>query len=165
MASTFTFLTRTQYSFQGTERSIARFLDSLANAGISITAYDIYKTNDIPGINLVVGFTDRIVPEWDTQVEAILNSGKYCWCKQNVLQVRGTPPGTVGVIRTIYGALFCKVNVKHIYMGEGITIDGRQENSRIVDTSDNVMAQLLLSMNPIPQCPRTASSGHGCNKC
>jgi hypothetical protein len=167
MATGFTFLIRTQYSFQGTERSIARFLDAVAEGGISITAYDIYKVNCVPSINLVVGFADRVVNEWDAQVEVILNGGNYRWCKKSVLQVRGAPAGTVGVIRTIYGALFCEDEINHIYLSEGITVDGRQENCRILDVKDNVMAQVILSMNPIPQCPRTASSGsnHGCKKC
>lgn len=155
MTDSFQFLTRIQYTVRTTQRGLARLLDSIAEAGISICGYVIWNdANDCStNARIVVGYPDSVNSNWDQQMIEILKVGRYNAQYKNVLQVIGSPPGTVGVIRTIWGALFCKVDIVDIYLSEGLP----GLNLRIVDCKDSddiPKVMRILSANPIPQCLR-----------
>jgi len=143
---TFQTFLRIQYSVIGSQARIAELFDQIAAQQISITAYVIERKQECTHLHFVVGLPDSTNPIWDREVIELLNTNCYRYGVKNIVQVSGIPPGTVGVIRTIYGGLFCQVKIYRIYLGEA--------THRFIDSDEPYKVMEILSQVPIKQCPR-----------
>jgi hypothetical protein len=135
----FTFLLRTQFSFKTSSSDFNSVLKSIADEEISITAYNIKQRKNCVRVLLVVGLPNSTEKdaEWNRKVKSILRRHDICYTRKKIVQASGVPSGVTGVISSIYDALYEKVQIYNIYLGE--------DTNRMIDTNNNKRVIRLLS--------------------
>lgn len=155
----FTFKIRTQFSCVVNDQTLSSILNGIAKQAINITGYLQTKPlntennnfshhfgSDRNIVRLVVGSPDFESSSDLLGVRKILDGLNVEFQEKSVIQVVDIPPGVPGVINSIFGALWCKVIVHAIYIGE--------ETRLFIDPSDIYEALLILSRTPLNQCPK-----------
>jgi hypothetical protein len=151
-SSGFIFQLRTQFSFIVDDRTLSHILSGIAKQAINITGYlqtvsfDINRksSNDVICdsniVRLVVGSPDSETARDLLGVREILNSLGVKFRQKEVIQVLQVPPGVPGIINGIFSALWRRVIVFAIYIGE--------ETRLFIDVSDNKKALQILNQTP-----------------
>ncbi|ANX11734.1 hypothetical protein ABE41_006910 [Fictibacillus arsenicus] len=140
---------KTQFSFCVSDKKLSCILSEIANQGININGYEqsVFPTKrNFNMVRLVPGTTESQTKDDYYTVIAILRDFGVCFNQKKVIQILDLPAGVPGQINTIFGALWCKVDVFSIYIGEN--------DSLYLDVSDNHKAICKLSQDPIKQCPK-----------
>ncbi len=158
-ASGFAFKIRTQFSFSVDDPTLSCILNSIANQDISITGYFQTKHFEIDSsrndnekfnfVRLVVGSPDAETSRDLMGVRDVLNSLGVKFQEKSVIQVVQIAPGIPGIINGLFGALWCRVTLNALYLGE--------ETRLFIDVSDICKALLILGKVPLEQCPRQCS--------
>lgn len=139
MATSFTFLTRTQFKFRTEAAKFDAILKAIAGAKVSINAYNIKQRKNHPRVLLVVGLPGNVDEDakWNKRVKLILREYEICYTYKEVVQVIGIPSGVSGVISRIYNALYREVQIYNIYLAE--------DTHRIIDSDNNRRVIRILS--------------------
>lgn len=154
----FSFKIRTQFSFIVNDPTLSSILGGIAKQGINVTGFlqtkpvNTENTNahnygsDQNIVRLVVGSPDSENSSDLLGARKVLDNLDVEFQEKPVIQVVGIPPGVPGIFNSIFGALWCKVMVYAMYVGELTRL--------ILDTSDILETLLILSRIPLPQCPK-----------
>jgi len=167
----FTFRIRTQFSFTVDDRTLSCILSGIAQRQINITGYiqtKFFETGNTfsDGLNLNCNVVRLVVGSPDAEsssdllgVRDVLDTLAVKFQETAVIQVLEITPGVPGIINGIFGALWCRVTVNAIYIGE--------ETRLFIDASDIGQALIILSIPPVEQCPKQCSpcSGVNCKLC
>lgn len=142
---------KTQFSFCVSDKILSCILSEIANQGININGYEqsIFpaKHKKCNTVRLVPGTTDSQSQDDVCTVITILRDLGVCFNQKKVIQILDLSAGVPGQINAIYGALWCKVDVFSIYIGE--------DNTLFLDVSNNDKTIRKLSVYPVKQCPKT----------
>ncbi|MDR6224936.1 hypothetical protein JOE21_000927 [Desmospora profundinema] len=110
---------RTQFTFVTDDPTLHRILSGIAFTRTNITGYFQTKiSNRFNLVKFVVGPPDFERPRDLRIVRSILRFLGVRFQEEKVIQFRRIIPGTPGVINTLFGALWFRVRVKAIYLGE-----------------------------------------------
>jgi len=112
------YMKRLQFSFRVPDQTLNRILNGIANRGINITGLVQTKRGKLNFVKLVVGPPGRFSTRANRGVREVLCSLGVTFREETVLQILNIIPGTPGVTRSIYEALFRHVKVKAMYDGE-----------------------------------------------
>ncbi|BCB02801.1 hypothetical protein [Bacillus sp. KH172YL63] len=115
----FQFQVYRQFTFQVNDRILSSFYNELAMEDINITGLvQVKEKNGTNFVKIVVGTpSQQTYCELETTRE-VLRSLCVKFQEYDIIQVYGFPPETPGIVNTLYGALWCKVKVRAIYIGE-----------------------------------------------
>ena len=113
---------------------------------INITGYiPVKEGSGLHFLKVVVG-TSTVQAARDFEVtRRTLRSLGVKFKEKEIIQVFGFPPVTPGVLNTLYGALYCKVNVKSMYIGE--------DNVLYIDVAQLEKAVRILNQPYLKRCP------------
>ncbi|MBM7621918.1 hypothetical protein JOC95_003826 [Bacillus tianshenii] len=140
----FDYLLRTQFSFTADDPALANLLKGIADQKININAFAQLKGNDTNYVRLVVGSSEAEAPIELQSVRRILRSLKIRFQEKQVIQIIRLRAGRAGQIDDIYSALWCKVEVRSIYIGEKTNV--------YVDSTDLDQVIAILSSENIEPC-------------
>lgn len=154
----FKFRIRTQFSFTVNDRTLSCILKGIADQKVNIDGYfqtKIRKKTNCNVVRLVVGPV-----EFETQkdlrvVRRVLRTLGVKFQEKKIIQVFGFPAEVPGIINNLFGALWCKLKVKAIYLGEKSKI--------YLDVSDIPKTIQILSEGKITQCPKRCRPSTGIN--
>lgn len=148
-SDSFAYRIRTQFSFLASNRTLHKILSGIACESINITGYLQTKRleteckpcldidPDCNLVRLVVGIPDDETKKDLRGTREVLESLCVDFQEQPVIQVVEIMPGVPGVINAVFGALWRKVDVYAIYIGENTAL--------FVDVSDIEKAVDILS--------------------
>lgn len=140
----FDYLLRTQFSFTADDPAMANLLKGIADQKININAFAQLKGNDTNYVRLVVGSSEAEAPLELQSIRRILRSLKIRSQEKQVIQIIRLRAGRAGQIDAIYSALWCKVDVRAIYIGEKTNV--------YVDSTDLDQVITILSSENIEPC-------------
>ncbi|TMU88300.1 hypothetical protein FGG79_09435 [Bacillus sp. BHET2] len=108
-----------QFTFQTNDRIVSSFFNDLAMEEINITGLvQVKEKNGTNFMKVVVG-TPVVQTTNDLETtRCVLRSLGVKFLEYDIIQVYGFPPETPGIVNILYSALWCKVKVRAIYIGE-----------------------------------------------
>lgn len=134
-----------QFTFEANDPILSEFLNEVAMNNINITDY--LQNREMIGRNcvqVVVG-TPTAQKERDiNSTRRILKGLGIKFCEYDIIKVFGFPPVTPGIINTLYGALWCKVKVRSMVIGEETLI--------YIDVDDIDQALRILRQPTLRRC-------------
>ena len=145
MGASLGFNIRTQVTFTVSDRELAMILNGLAEAGVNINGY--FQT--IAGkrnffVRMVVGTTLEET-EYDLcTLHNVLRMVGVCYRENQVIQLLDPVSGVPGQLNAIFGTLWCRMQVRAVYLGEDSNI--------YLDVSNIGLALHLLSKENPPRC-------------
>ncbi|MDN4071926.1 hypothetical protein [Fictibacillus terranigra] len=137
---------RTQFRMMADDPTLAKLLKHLALSGININGFQQLKPDPYSPLSVfrfVVGSTEGESPNEIEAVRNILSSSHVHWTEKHVIQILEIASGAPGQLGMIQGALWCKVKIEAIYLGEKTKI--------YLDVSNNKEAIKVLSQ-PLQLC-------------
>ncbi|SDJ16744.1 hypothetical protein [Alteribacillus bidgolensis] len=144
--NSFTFNIRTQFFFVVDDRTLSRILSGIAEEGVNINGYlqtkFSFKNHNL--VRLVVGSTDSESNHDIRVVRGVLIKLSVKLQEKKVIQVLEITSGVPGQVNSIFGALWCKLNVEAIYVGE--------DTKLYLDVLDINEAIQILSQEDPEQC-------------
>ncbi|MED2975099.1 hypothetical protein P4361_23095 [Fictibacillus sp. B-59209] len=138
---------RTQFLLIADDRTLAKLLKHFALNGININGFQQLKPDPNSPQNVVrfvVGSTEGEIPNEIQAVRNTLYPLHLHWTEKQVIQILDIASGAPGQIGMIHGALWCKVKIKAIYLGEQTKI--------FLDVSNNKEAIRILSQPQLQLC-------------
>jgi hypothetical protein len=150
-AGGFAYKIRTQFSFLADDQKLSRVLGGIAGRDISITGYlQTILPEDARGcsnlVRLVVGSPDSETAADIGGVRSVLGSLDIEFQEDPVIQVLLIAPGIPGILSGIFAALWRRVQVNAMYLGE--------ETRIFVDVSDVCKALFILSQTTAEKSPK-----------
>lgn len=141
--SNFDFDIRTQFTFQTGYGKLNSVLNGLTEEGININGYfQTVANRKTHFVRMVVGTSDDEDLQELKKVKKILRKYSVKFQEKQVIQILDLPAGVPGQVSTIYGALWSKLQVNAIYLGE--------DNNLYLDASHIGQAIKILSKINIP---------------
>ncbi|MCA1318313.1 hypothetical protein LC085_00190 [Bacillus tianshenii] len=141
--SNFDFDIRTQFTFQTGYGKLNSVLKGLTDEGININGYfQTIANRKTNFVRMVVGTSEDEDLQELKKVKKILRKYAVKFQEKQVIQVQDLPAGIPGQISAIYGALWSKLQVNAIYLGE--------DNNLYLDTSHIGQTIKILSRIDIP---------------
>lgn len=113
---------RTEFSFITDDQTLAVILDTIANESVNISGYFTTRTKDHKNFVRLVPGTNESENERDLQVvRKTLQALKIRFNKEKIITISNSrvPAGTPGGYSKLYNSLWCRVEVKSFYLGEG----------------------------------------------
>ncbi|MFE7062961.1 hypothetical protein ACFVAD_12505 [Sutcliffiella sp. NPDC057660] len=142
--NSFEYLLRTQFSFTVDDLTLTNLLKALAEQKLNINAYAQLKSNSQNFVRVVVGSSEAETPAETLSVRRILRGLKVNFLEKQVIQIIRLRAGKAGQIDDIFSSLWCKVEVRAIYIGEKTNV--------FVETSDLDQLISILSQEEIEPC-------------
>ncbi|QFT87527.1 hypothetical protein FIU87_02585 [Bacillus sp. THAF10] len=136
---------RTQVTFTASDRELSKILNGLAEAGVNINGYFqtlAGKRNSF--VRMVVGTTSEETERDVRTLRKVLRIVGVRYRENQVIQLLDPVSGVPGQLNAIFGTLWCKMQVRAIYLGEDSTI--------YLDVSNIGLALKLLSKENPPRC-------------
>ncbi|MGD6830607.1 hypothetical protein ACQCT5_00500 [Sutcliffiella halmapala] len=140
----FEYLLRTQFSFTVDDATLDSILKAIAEQKININAYAQIKNSSQNLIRLVVGSSEAENPSDLQGIRRILMPLRLKIQEKQVIQIIRLRAGKAGQIQDIFSSLWCKVEVKAIYIGEKTNV--------YVETTDLDQLINILSEEEIEPC-------------
>lgn len=120
-------------------------------------------------VKMVVGPPEQADPNQDAKLRAILIDLGVIFQEYDVLQLLGFPAGQPGIIRGVYGSLFCRGTdfVRAIYNGEALCPSCTVPEFLDVgpDPSNLQLALTILPNRESNQCPLTGCGTGSATNC
>ncbi|MDM5340468.1 hypothetical protein QUF84_25060 [Fictibacillus enclensis] len=136
---------RNQFVIGVNDRTLAKLLKTLALNGININGFQQHKTSSFQNIfRFVVGKTEGENNNDLQTVRGILKQLQVEWWEKKVIQILEIASGAPGQLGMVYGALWCRVKIETIYLGENTKL--------YLDVSDNQEAIFILSAPELKLC-------------
>ncbi|KMJ57256.1 hypothetical protein AB685_17810 [Bacillus sp. LL01] len=136
---------RTQFTFTVSDRDLSKVLNGLAEESVNINGYfQTLAGKKFNFVRMVVG-TSADEPERDIRiVRRVMKQVGVRYRENQIIQLLDRVYGVPGQVNTIFGTLWCKMQVRAVYLGE--------DNNIYLDVSNIGYAIRLLSeVNP-PRC-------------
>ena len=136
---------RTQFNFIVNDQTFACILKDIANNDVNIVGLSTTKSRDKHNfIRLVAGTTESENKRDLKVVSEALESFDVSFKQETIIAILNIPAGIPGVFSRIFNCLWCKVEVKSIYLGEKDTI--------FISVSNIKKATEILSLENLEQC-------------
>ncbi|NMH72159.1 hypothetical protein HF078_03625 [Bacillus sp. RO2] len=136
---------RTQFTFTVSDRDLSRILNGLAEESVNINGY--FQTLAGKKFNFVRMVVGTSAEERERDIRAVRKVMKRVgvrYRENQVIQLLDSISGVPGQINAIFGTLWCKMQVRAVYLGEDSTI--------YLDVSNIGYAIRLLSEENPPRC-------------
>jgi hypothetical protein len=138
---------RTQFYFKADDKTLSNILNQLTLYRINLNGYVsevLNKNGDLKTVRVVTGTTEG-ENEFDIQtMRNILKHYRVRYQEKHVIQVLEILSGPPGQINTLYGALWCKMPVHAVYIGEDTKI--------YLDVTDMGKALEILTQPNLEMC-------------
>lgn len=113
---------RTEFSFITDDQTLASILAMIAEGEVNISGYFTTRTKDKQNFVRLVPGTNDSESKRDLQVvRKTLQALNVRFCKERIVTISSTevPAGIPGGYSHIYSKLWCRVDVRSFYQGEG----------------------------------------------
>jgi hypothetical protein len=145
---TFRYHLKTQFTFCVNDNLLSCILSNIADCGINLNGYEqtSFQKHDIKFnlIRLVPGTTEAQSKKDVLTVKEILRDSGVRFQQKTVIQLLELPSAVPGQVSMIFAALWCRVKVFAIYIGE--------DNTLFLDVSNNKRAVCILSQDNVEPC-------------
>lgn len=136
---------RTQFTFTLSDRELSHILNGLAEESVNINGYfQTLAGKNFNFVRMVVG-TSAEESERDIRVVSkVMKQVGVRYRENQVIQLLDSISGVPGQVNAIFGTLWCKMQVRAVYLGE--------DNNIYLDVSNIGYAIRLLSEEHPPRC-------------
>lgn len=113
---------RTEFSFITDDQTLAVILSDIAEESVNISGYFTTRTKDDKNFVRLVPGTNETENKRDLQVvRKTLQALQIQFNKEKIITISNSriPAGIPGGYSNLYNSLWCKVEVKSFYVGEG----------------------------------------------
>ncbi|WP_404469492.1 hypothetical protein [Sutcliffiella horikoshii] len=136
---------RTQFTFTVSDRNLSRILNGLAEDSVNINGY--FQTLAGKKFNFVRMVVGTSVDESERDIRVVRKVMKQVgvrYRENQVIQLLDSVSGVPGQVNAIFDTLWCKMQVRAVYLGE--------DNNIYLDVSNIGYALRLLSEENPPRC-------------
>ncbi|MGD6781805.1 hypothetical protein ACQCT3_19835 [Sutcliffiella horikoshii] len=136
---------RTQFTFTVSDRDLSRILNGLAEESMNINGY--FQTLAGKSFNFVRMVVGTSAEESERDIRVVRKVMKWVgvrYRENQVIQLLDSTSGVPGQVNAIFGTLWCKMQVRAVYLGE--------DNNIYIDVSNIGHAIRLLSEEAPPRC-------------
>ncbi|NLP52571.1 hypothetical protein [Bacillus sp. RO1] len=136
---------RTQFTFTVSDPDLSRILNGLAEESVNVNGY--FQTLAGKKFNFIRMVVGTSVEERERDIRAVRKVMKRVgvrYRENQVIQLLDSISGVPGQINAIFGMLWCKMQVRAVYLGEDSNI--------YLDVSNIGYAIRLLSEENTPRC-------------
>ncbi|UAL47848.1 hypothetical protein K7887_02445 [Sutcliffiella horikoshii] len=136
---------RTQFTFTVSDRNLSRILNGLAENSVNINGY--FQTLAGKKFNFVRMVVGTSVDESERDIRVVRKVMKQVgvrYRENQVIQLLDSISGVPGQVNAIFATLWCKMQVRAVYLGE--------DNNIYLDVSNVGHAIRLLSEEEPPRC-------------
>ncbi|GGI15505.1 hypothetical protein [Gottfriedia solisilvae] len=110
---------RTQFTFTASDQTLSNILNDIAKHSVNLLALTTTKNRDKKNfVRIVAGTTETETNRDFNVVRKTLDSHNVSFKEETIIALLNIPPGVPGVFNQLYGSLWCKVQVKSMYLGE-----------------------------------------------
>ncbi|MBT2698522.1 hypothetical protein J7E79_13995 [Bacillus sp. ISL-40] len=110
---------RMQFTFMADDRTLACILRQIAANAVNLVSLVITKSrNKNNFIRLVAGTSESETSRDLRVVRKTLQSQHITFKEEEIITISNIPAGIPGVFSRFYNSLWCKVEVKSVYLGE-----------------------------------------------
>lgn len=136
---------RTQFTFIANDQTLSCVLNDIAKESVNLVSLTPTKSRDKNNfVRLVAGTSESENNRDLSVVRESLESLHVAFKEETIIAIPNIPAGISGVFNTLYGSLWCKVEVKSIYLGENDII--------LINVSNIKRATEILSQENLKQC-------------
>ena len=136
---------RTQFTFTISDRDLSRILNGLAEENVNINGYfQTIAGKNFNFVRMVVGTSTEESESDIRRVRRVMKQVGVRYRENQVIQLLDSVSGVPGQINAIFGTLWCKMQVRAIYLGE--------DNTIYLDVSNIGYEIRLLSEENPPRC-------------
>ncbi len=136
---------RTQFTFTISDRHLSRILNGLAEESVNINGYfQTLAGKKYNFVRMVVGTTAEERESDIRTVRKVMKQVGVRYKENQIIQLLDRVSGLPGQVNTIFGTLWCKMQVRAVYLGE--------DNNIYLDVSNIGYAIRLLSEENPPRC-------------
>ncbi len=110
---------RTQFTFTANDQTFSNILNGISTHTVNIVGLTTTKNRNKNNFVRIVAGTSETETNRDLNVvRKTLNSQNVSFKEETIIALLNIPAGVPGVFNLLYGSLWCKVDVKSIYLGE-----------------------------------------------
>ncbi|MGD6874776.1 hypothetical protein ACQCU1_21685 [Sutcliffiella horikoshii] len=136
---------RTQFTFTVSDRDLSRILNGLAEESVNINGYFQTLTGkNFNFVRTVVGTSAEESERDIHNVRKVMKQVGVRYRENQVIQLLDSISGVPGQVNAIFGTLWCKMQVRAVYLGE--------DNNIFLDVSNIGYAIRLLSEEDPLRC-------------
>ncbi|MEH6936476.1 hypothetical protein V7056_01315 [Bacillus sp. JJ664] len=136
---------RTQFIFTANDQTLSNILNDIAKHSVNLLALTTTKNRDKKNfVRIVPGTTETEANKDLNVVRKTLNSFNVSFKEETIIALFNIPPGVPGVFNQLYGSLWCKVQVKSMYLGENDIV--------FLNVSNIKKATEILSQENLKRC-------------
>lgn len=136
---------RTQFTFTVSDSDLSPILNGLAEENVNINGYfQTLAGKNFNFVRMVVGTSAEEVERDIRVVRRVLKQVEVRYKENQVIQLLDRISGVPGQFNAIFGTLWCKMQVRAIYIGE--------DNNFYLDVSNIGYAIRLLAEDNPPRC-------------
>ncbi len=136
---------RTQFTFTVSDQDLSRILNGLAEESININGYfQTLAGKNFNFVRMVVGTSVEESVRDIRMVRKVMKQVGVRYRENQVIQLLDSVSGVPGQVNAIFGTLWCKIQVRAVYLGE--------DNNIYLDVSNIGYALRLLSEENPPRC-------------
>ncbi|WP_404447606.1 hypothetical protein LG307_02355 [Sutcliffiella horikoshii] len=136
---------RTQFTFSLSDPDLSRILNGLAEENVNINGYfQTLAGKKYNFVRMVVGTTAEENERDIRSVRKVMKKVGVRYRENQVIQLLNRVSGVSGQVNAIFGTLWCKMQVRAVYLGE--------DNTIYLDVSNIGYAIRLLSEENPPRC-------------
>ncbi|MET3193810.1 hypothetical protein [Bacillus sp. OAE603] len=136
---------RTQFTFTASDQNLSNILNGIAKHSVNLLALTTTKNRDKKNfVRIVAGTTETETNRDLNVVRKTLDSHNVSFKDETIIALLNIPPGVPGVFNQLYGSLWCKVQVKSMYLGENDIV--------FFNVSNIKKATEILSQESLKRC-------------
>lgn len=136
---------RTQFTFTANDQTFSNILNGIAKHSVNLLSLTTTKNRDKNNfIRIVAGTTETETNRDLNVVRRTLNSLNVSFKEETIIALLNIPAGVPGVFNLLYGSLWCKVEVKSMYLGENDIV--------FLNVSNIKKATEILSQEQLKRC-------------
>jgi len=136
---------RTQFTFTASDQTLSNILNDIAKHSVNLLALTTTKNRDKKNfVRIVAGTTETETNRDLNVVRKTLDSHNVSFKEETIIALLNIPPGVPGVFNQLYGSLWCKVQVKSMYLGENDIV--------FFNVSNIKKATEILSQETLKRC-------------
>lgn len=136
---------RTQFTFTANDQNFCNILNGIAKHSVNLLSLTTTKNRDKNNfIRIVAGTTETETNRDLNVVRRTLNSLNVSFKEETIIALFNIPAGVPGVFNLLYGSLWCKVEVKSMYLGENDIV--------FLNVSNIKKATEILSQKQLKRC-------------
>jgi len=136
---------RTQFTFTANDQTFSNILNGIAKHSVNLLSLTTTQNRDKNNfIRIVAGTTENETNRDLNIVRKTLNSFNVSFKEETIIALLNIPAGVPGVFNLLYGSLWCKVEVKSMYLGENDIV--------FINVANIKKATEILSQEQLKRC-------------